>query len=148
MERLASIRIGSPMALWCSVNPLPCAGTLPQRLVGYRGHWSAAKSLAPLLDIATVYFVPFCALWQFPLEVICGMLSVDERWHKESGRDDGGELQGGPFSAGHHFHRCARVCGVSLELPAGRRTPGGARGGGGSCHHPALDGEVQSPIAP
>jgi hypothetical protein len=32
MERLASVRIGLPMAPWCSVNPLPCAGTLPQRI--------------------------------------------------------------------------------------------------------------------
>jgi hypothetical protein len=46
------------MALWCSVNPFPCAGTPPQRIVGYRGHWSAAKSLALLLDIAIVQFVP------------------------------------------------------------------------------------------
>src|SRR5918911_964229 len=37
---------GSPMAPWCSVTPLPCSGTLPQRLVGDRGHWSAATSLA------------------------------------------------------------------------------------------------------
>ena len=60
MERLASVRIGSPMAPWCRVNPFPCAGTLPQRIVGYRGHWSAAKSLALLLDIALTQFVPVC----------------------------------------------------------------------------------------
>jgi hypothetical protein len=60
MERLASVRIGSPMAPWGRVNPFPCAGTLPQRIVGYRGHWSAAKSLALLLDVAIAQFVPVC----------------------------------------------------------------------------------------
>jgi hypothetical protein len=60
MARLARVRSGSSMAPWCSVNPLPCSGTLPQRLVGSRGHWSAAKSLALLLEIAFAPFIPVC----------------------------------------------------------------------------------------
>src|SRR4030095_1945891 len=60
--------------------------------------------------------------------------------------DDGDQLQGSPFPQGHHSHGGTVVRGLSLELPACGRTPGGARRPGRPRDHPALGGEIQSLI--
>src|SRR5215471_632328 len=64
---------------------------------------------------------------------------------KERESDDGGELQGGPFSPGHHSDGRALVSGVSLELSACRRANGRTRGAGRPRDYPALGREIQSP---
>src|SRR5262245_47061833 len=74
------------------------------------------------------------------------MVSPDDLPCTERESDDGDQLQGGPFPPRCYSHGRALVCGVSLELSACRRAPGGAWGGGGSRDHPALGGEVQSRV--
>src|SRR5215471_20159848 len=64
---------------------------------------------------------------------------------KERESDDGGELQGGPFSTGHYSDGHALVSGVSLELSACRRADGRTRGAGRPRDYPALGREIQSP---
>src|SRR5262245_26098416 len=86
----------------------------------------------------------FCR--KFAFETICAMVSPDDPPCIERESDDGDQLQGGPFPTRCYSHGRALVCGVSLELSACRRTPGGARGGGGSRDYPALGGEVQSRV--
>src|SRR5262245_4589413 len=51
-------------------------------------------------------------LSQFSCEAIWGMLSPSNLGCKGRESDDGGELQGGPFSAGDHSYGRAVVCGV------------------------------------
>jgi hypothetical protein len=48
MERLASVRIVSPMAPWCSVNLFPCSGTLPQRIALKRLFFTFLRFYKPL----------------------------------------------------------------------------------------------------
>src|SRR5712691_10111194 len=65
---------------------------------------------------------------------------------EEKESDDGDQLQGGPFPSRYHSYGRALVCGVSLKLSPCRRTHGGAWGPDRPRDHPALGGEIQSPV--
>src|SRR5258705_9493995 len=83
---------------------------------------------------------------KFAFETICAMVSPGDLWCTEKENDDGDQFQGSPLSAGYYSDGCAVVCRLPLELPACRRTPGGARRADRPCDHPALGREIQSPV--
>src|SRR5215471_8735625 len=74
------------------------------------------------------------------------MVSPSDLWCTERENNDGDQFQGSPLSAGYYSDGCALVCGLPLELPACRRTPGGARGAGRPRDHSAVGGEIQPPV--
>src|SRR5262245_58755982 len=113
------------------------------------------NSRCPLLHLWEVRAsrMPGVNKWQTPwlcrkfeFETICAMVSPGDLWCTERVNDDGDQFQGSPLSAGYYSDGCAVVCRLPLELPACRRTPGGARGAGRPRDHSAVGGEIQPSV--
>src|SRR5215472_16262493 len=79
-------------------------------------------------------------------ETICAMVSPGDLRCAARENDDGDQFQRSPFSAGDYSDGCAVVRGLSLELPARRRTHAGTWRAGRPRDHSTLGREIQSPV--
>src|SRR4026207_1235529 len=82
----------------------------------------------------------FCR--KFSCEAICGMVCPPTHAAKEE-RDDGNQLQRGPFPARHYSDGRPLVCRLPFERAPRRRTHAGTWGPRGSLDHQPMGGQIQ-----
>jgi class 3 adenylate cyclase len=130
----ATLRLVESLVQVTALGPVPVKGLAEPlevfELVGASGvrqrvQAAAVRGLTPLVG-RQQELEGFCR--KFSFAAICGMISLHDQQCIIGERDNGDQFQRGPFPTGYHPHGRALVCGVSLELPSCRRTPGGARG--------------------